>query len=122
MKKILIIDDEKALLNIFTMEFDELSEFEVFTAESGEEGIHILKKTSVDVLLTDLTMPKMDGIKLLKYIREQKINIACTIVLSGLPKDLHQKELDSLNVAKYFEKPYKVAEIVKFVKKAATNF
>ena len=116
MKKILIIDDEAALLKIFKMEFEELTDLEVHTALNGTEAIEKIKNINFDVLLTDLTMPKMGGVKFLNYLKEQDMEVECTLVISGLPKELHEEELANLNVAKYFEKPYRIMEIVNFVK------
>ena len=115
MKTILIVDDEPVLLNILQLELEEQSQLEVYTAVSGAQALQIVLYKKIDIILTDLTMPKMDGLNLLKSINEKKIHVPCKMVISGLPKEMYIKKLDGLGVSKYFEKPYSIQEIINFV-------
>lgn len=67
-KKLLIIDDEKDLLETLKTYF-ELSNYCVFTAENGAEGLQLLNRKP-DLILLDVTMPEMDGLSFCKEIRE----------------------------------------------------
>lgn len=67
-KKLLIIDDEKDLLETLKMYF-ELSDYHVFTAKNGVEGLQLLNKKP-DLILLDVNMPEMDGISFCQEIRE----------------------------------------------------
>lgn len=116
MKKVLIVDDEPALLKIFQMEFGDQGELDVKTVTSGSDALDFLSGTTVDIIITDLTMPQMSGVELLSAIRKMAINIPCKIVISGLPIDIHIEELKMLGIQKYFEKPYRISEVVKFVR------
>jgi DNA-binding response OmpR family regulator len=69
MKKILIIEDEKVLLDILQKKL-KLQGYEVILAYNGEEGIEALKKEKPDLILLDLVMPKKDGFEVLKEINE----------------------------------------------------
>lgn len=115
MKRILIVDDEPALLKIFELEFEDHEELTVHTAQSGSKALILLEEYSFDVIITDLTMPEMDGIQLLSLIRDKKIDISCTIVLSGLPINMHIDKLKELGISKYFEKPYSIDQIINYV-------
>jgi len=68
-KKILLVDDE---LNIREMFYDlfSLKKFKIITAPGGEEGIEIIKKEKLDLVLLDIKMQTIDGIETLKRIRE----------------------------------------------------
>lgn len=65
---ILIADDEDGLREIFA-ESLKLSGYRVHTAENGEAALKILKREAVDLLLTDILMPDVDGIELIMQVR-----------------------------------------------------
>jgi signal transduction histidine kinase len=81
MKKLLIIDDERPILEM--LEISLISEgYEVFTAESGKTGLEIFGQENPKLVLTDIKMPGMDGIEVLKRIKE-KDSEAEVIVITG---------------------------------------
>ena len=66
---ILIIDDNKELLWMLK---DILSnEYAILTAENGEEGLELLKQETPNLIITDIMMPKIDGITLTKQLKKQ---------------------------------------------------
>ena len=67
MSKILVIDDERSIRNTLK-EILEFEKFEVEVAEDGIEGLEKLEKSSYDVVLCDIKMPRMDGIEVLEKI------------------------------------------------------
>ena len=68
MPKILLIDDEADILRVLSMSL-RADGYEVVTALSGEEGLAVFEKESPDLVLTDIKMPGMDGIEVLKRIK-----------------------------------------------------
>ena len=81
MKKLLIIDDERPILEM--LEISLVSEgYDVFTAESGKAGLETFGKEKPKLVLTDIKMPGMDGIEVLKKIKE-KNSEAEVIVITG---------------------------------------
>ncbi len=66
--KVLAIDDDTAMTELLTLLLQTHS-FEITTANSGQEGISLLKKTNPDIILLDLMMPGMDGWEVCKKIR-----------------------------------------------------
>ena len=79
--KILIIDDEKPVLEM--LELSLASEgYEVLTAESGREGLKIFAHEAPEIVITDIKMPGMDGIEVLKRINASDIE-AEVIVITG---------------------------------------
>jgi CheY-like chemotaxis protein len=68
-KKILVVDDEIHILSLFRDLFID-ADYTVFTAESAEEALEILKKHSIMVMFLDLKLPGMSGLDLCKYIRK----------------------------------------------------
>lgn len=71
LKKVLIIEDEEPLRKALSSGLSN-NEFEVVTASDGEEGLAIALKEKPNLIMTDLFMPKMDGITMLKKLREDE--------------------------------------------------
>ena len=68
-KKILVVDDTKSYLFILS-ETLRTAGFVVVTAENGEEGLESAKNEKPDLILLDITMPKMDGVTMAKELRK----------------------------------------------------
>jgi len=78
MEKILLIDDEEDILRVLSISLKS-DGYEVFSALSGKEGLDVFKKESPDIVLTDIKMPGMDGIEVLKEIK--KINPETEVII-----------------------------------------
>jgi DNA-binding NtrC family response regulator len=83
MKKILVIDDNQAILNFLNIFLLQSGNFETKTLQDSREAYDLLKKENFDVLLLDMDMPHVSGLDILKFIKENNINII-TIVLTGV--------------------------------------
>lgn len=81
MSRILLIDDEEAILRVMSMSLRS-DGHEVMTALSGEEGINVFQEASPDLVLTDIKMPGMDGIDILKNVKEIQPD-AEVIIITG---------------------------------------
>ena len=86
METILIVDDEKNYLTILTAILEEEG-FEVLTALSGQEALDIRKNSDVDLVLTDMKMPVMDG-------RERKAYEATEFPIPEVVDTKIEKELE----------------------------
>ena len=73
-KKILVVDDTKSYLFILS-ETLRSAGFIVNTAENGEQGLEAVKLDKPDLILLDITMPKMDGLTMSKKIKESGIQV-----------------------------------------------
>ena len=95
MTKIIVVEDDPMLSEIYQMTFSGAG-FEVFLAENGKTALDIIKKENVDVVLSDLIMPEMDGFELIKVLRggeyDSKIKIIITSNLSD--EDNHKKAIE----------------------------
>lgn len=71
MKNILIVEDEEILREVFK---DELSEsgYEITEAKNGQEAINILKDSTPDLVILDIKLPDMNGLRLLELMRREK--------------------------------------------------
>lgn len=68
-KKVLLVDDEPDLIKLFKFRL-EANGFEVVTAADGKEALEKIRKEKPDVVLLDIQMPKLDGLKVLREIRK----------------------------------------------------
>ncbi|MBT7631711.1 MAG: response regulator, partial [Desulfobacula sp.] len=67
--KILIVDDEEIIVKLLSMSLRS-DGYETVTAHSGEQGLEVFKSELPDIVVTDIKMPGMDGLELLKKIKE----------------------------------------------------
>ncbi len=104
-KTILFVDDEKAILRALRRLFYN-SKYRVFIADSGADALEILNTQNVDMMITDMRMPEMDGYELLQRVKEAYPHIL-RIALSGYTdKDIVLSALKR-NLAKvYLFKPW----------------
>jgi len=109
MSKILVIDDEKPTLSMFKL-FLGAYGYEVLTAESGEEGLEVFQAEKPPIVLTDIKMPGMDGLQVLKRIKEID-PLAEVIVITGHgDMDIAIKALN-LNATDFINKPIQKTDL-----------
>jgi CheY-like chemotaxis protein len=122
-KKIILVDDDKFLLEMYARKFIN-SGFEVLSATSGEDAINqIVNTPELDVLLFDIIMPEMDGIDLLKKVKEENLAPkALKIVLSNQGQQVEIEKAEKIGVDGYIVKAlHTPSEVVKKVSEIITN-
>ena len=106
---LLIVDDNYSDIFLAKEIIDEINEppynqLTIFEAEDGIAALNILKTTVIDIMLLDIKMPKMDGIELLKIIKEKYKNIyVIMLTTSDYEKDII--ETQTLGADAYVIKP-----------------
>lgn len=115
MHEILLVDDHKVVRDGLKYHFEDHEQYHIaHEASHGLEALEILKSNKVDLVISDISMPEMDGISLLKEIREtwpdQKV-----IALTMLGEVMHIKQMISLGVNGYLLKNSSEAEIIKAI-------
>ncbi len=102
---VLFVDDEESILKSIQRSFF-LADFEVITALGAHRALEILKSQTVDIVISDFRMPEIDGLQLLKIVRE-KYPQTSRVILSGYVE--HAAVLRSLTsgvTSTYFAKPW----------------
>jgi two-component system response regulator YesN len=109
--KILIVDDEKNIrLGIQAMIKREFPAFETYTAADGREAVDLMDQINPDILITDIKMPKLDGIQLIKELQDREKKPAL-IILSGYDDFAYAKEAIKYKVQDYLLKPVNRSEL-----------
>ncbi|NOY64754.1 MAG: response regulator [Nitrospirae bacterium] len=112
MKNVLIVDDERSFLTSLSeglATYD--SEFNTLTAENGKKAVETLNSTRIDLVVTDLKMPEMDGFELLAYMSRHHPDIPVIIMTAyGTPEI--RKKAHSMGASQYLEKPLDFKDLV----------
>ncbi|MGB5158249.1 response regulator [Desulfobacterium sp. N47] len=103
-KKILIVDDDRVILRIITNALKDHKELKIITALNGKEAIKILSIQDIDMVVTDLYMPGINGLQLLSYMKKNYPGIPA-IVLTGYGSKETEERIKALGDFQYFEKP-----------------
>jgi len=115
-KKVLVVDDEQnsreGLSKILTKEG-----YKVHIAEDGEKAIQEAEDYKFDLIITDLRMPNMDGIEVLKKVREKNKSIGVVIVTAYGEVNSYLTAMN-LGAFEYLNKPIHLEELRRVIKKA----
>lgn len=118
MAKLLVVDDENNLRLVVQRELTRLGH-EVETASDGEGAWTALEEQDFDVLLCDINMPRLDGISLLRRLREKRQNPPEVIMLTGHATVETAIEAMKLGAYDYLTKPYRITELAVLVTQAS---
>ena len=120
METILIVDDEKNYLTILSALLEDEG-FEVLTAPGGSEALEIHKSSDLDLILTDMKMPKMDGIELLENIKENDPDLPVIMMTAHGTVDKAVEAMQK-GAYTYVLKPFDNERLIIFVKKATSMY
>jgi len=113
--KILVVDDEASVLESFKMILG-IKDYDVDTFLDGPSMIAKLKKDVYDVAFVDLKLPGMDGIQVLKKIKEVDPEIEVIIVTAYATESTHANAI-TLGALEYLRKPFLMEEIYELVER-----
>lgn len=102
-EKILVIDDEQPTLRMFTLLLSAYG-YEIITAENGQVGLDLFKKERPSLVLTDIKMPIMDGIEVLKEIKKVDSHAEVIVITGHGDMDLAIQALN-LDATDFINKP-----------------
>lgn len=117
MKNVLIVDDEKSLLLTMKAGFAAYKDkFTAFTAENGKIAVDILKSNPIDLVVTDLKMPEMDGFELIVHINSEYPDIP-VIVMTAFGTPQIEEKLKKSGMLRMLEKPVDFDELTQAILK-----
>ncbi|MEM6738114.1 MAG: response regulator [Bacteroidota bacterium] len=113
MKKILYVDDEEFNRYVFNEEFSD--KFIVFSVSSGKNALELLQHESVDIVVTDMKMPIMSGLELIREIRKFNSHIPCVMLSALFHNKMIREDIRSGVITKCIEKPWDTEELVELL-------
>ncbi|MEO6655495.1 MAG: sigma-54 dependent transcriptional regulator [Pyrinomonadaceae bacterium] len=115
MAKILIVDDEQSYRQLLSLVFEEQGN-EIRTAMNGRQALELLAAEPADVIISDVKMPDMDGIEMLRAVRETLPDLG-VILMTAFASVETAREAFKLGADDFIQKPFDVEELKLIVKK-----
>ena len=119
-KRILIVEDNKEMSDYL---FEVLNgQFEIQTAEDGVAALEMLKEFDANAIISDLMMPRMGGLELLKHVKnDPKLRLKCFLILTA--KTSHETKIEALafGIDDYLTKPFSPIELEVRVRNLLNN-
>ena len=112
--KVLIVDDERQICSLFHKALSKMG-YEVSTALSGKKAIKIAKKKKPNLVLLELELPDIDGLKVFRQLKKIKEDIA-VIILTACGTLKTAREAMKLGAYEYITKPLKLAKLKRIIK------
>lgn len=120
MKKILIVDDEIQILKSLTRMFID-TDYKIYTAQNSTDALDIIEKEGIDMIISDMRMPLIDGYKLLNIVKEKYPKVI-RILLSGYTEEKPMFRALLHNLAKlYIFKPWNSNSFLQNINKLFEN-
>lgn len=114
-KKVLIVDDEETLTWSMSKSLaKDKDKYEVIVANSGKEALNILRENNIDLVISDIRMPDVNGLDLLVQIKKEYPKTKVIIMTAYGSSDV-QKEANRRGSLYYIEKPFEINEIRKVI-------
>ena len=109
-KRILLVDDERAFLRSLSDGLATFSSLEVLTAHDGEQAVDVLASEPIDLVVTDLQMPGMGGLELLTHMKRQHPRVP-VIVMTAFATPTTQEQVTRLQALSCVDKPVDFDEL-----------
>lgn len=116
-KKILIVDDS-SMVRLVVRKAANKEGYEVFEASNGQEGLEVLIKNHVDLILSDINMPVMDGLEMVRKIKENdSLKYIPIVMLTTEQSDDLKQQGRELGVKAWMVKPFNESTFIKAMMK-----
>jgi diguanylate cyclase (GGDEF)-like protein len=112
--RILVVDDDKSIREVIQEAIIHFG-YDCSIAEDGIEALKVLEQKNVDVVITDILMPNMNGIELTKAIKEK---YDCdVIIMTGFVKDYTYEDIIEIGASDFTQKPVSIKELLIRIKR-----
>ncbi len=116
-KRLLIVDDEETLTYSLYQSFIlSKNDYEVITANSGEDALGKVNEAPFDLIITDIFMPGLSGFDVIEKVKEKTPETEI-VVMTAYGSGENKEKAFSLGACQYIEKPFDIKEIKKIVMK-----
>ncbi|OEU75363.1 MAG: two-component system response regulator [Desulfuromonadales bacterium C00003093] len=116
MKKILIADDSATMRALITSTLESLDDFELIEATSGFDALRKLPRDKVDLILTDINMPDINGLELVSFVRNNPLYEKTPLIIISTEGSERDREKGlALGANAYLVKPFKPEALQRLV-------
>jgi len=119
--KLLFVDDEENILKSLTRLFRG-EDYEIFSVDSGYEGINLLKQHDISLILSDYRMPELNGVEFLKKAKEESPDTVRMILTGFADVEVVISAINEGEVYKFIEKPWESENLKIQIKRALEHF
>jgi len=120
-RTVLFVDDEKKVLRSLEMGLQDETYHKLF-ANSGKEALEILQREEVHVIVTDMRMPEMSGLELLRTVKEEYPNIIRMVLSAYTQATTLLVAINQGEIFRYITKPWKLEEEFKPAVRQAIDY
>ena len=118
-KRILTIDDSKTIRDMLMLTLSDAG-FDVLQAVDGQDGLDMLGDDRVDVIITDINMPRMDGYEVIRQLRKNAVHKATPILVLTTESDVDKRNLArDAGATGWMVKPFDPERLIATVRKVA---
>jgi DNA-binding NtrC family response regulator len=110
---ILVVDDDNTLLKFFKIHLNKFFS-RVIVVKNAKEAIDTLREKEIDLVLTDIRMPRMDGLQLMKRVRKHDASIPVLLISGALLNEDQSKSAED-DADGYLRKPFSVDDLHEFI-------
>jgi two-component system, chemotaxis family, chemotaxis protein CheY len=117
-KKILIIEDSATMRSLIASTIEDMNGFELVEAGNGFEALKALPSQHFDMIITDLNMPDINGLEIIKFVKEHPAykNIPLLVVTTAAGEEDRKKGL-ALGASDYVIKPFEPDDLKKVIRR-----
>ena len=112
--QVLIVDDSSVMRKIVERSLRQagIDSLVVFEAGSGVEGLEILKSRKLDLILSDINMPSMDGLEFVRQLRSRQVAVGVPVVMiTTESSEEHVKQAIEAGASGYIRKPFTADQV-----------
>jgi len=119
-KVVLYVEDDVAIMNSFSKILKKVFS-EVLTAENGMDGLEVFKANNhIDFVITDIKMPKMDGLEMAGEIKKLNPDIPCILTTAHAEYD-YFLQADEIGIYRYITKPLNITDLLTAISEFIDN-
>jgi CheY-like chemotaxis protein len=122
MPQILVIDDDDEIRAVLRRMLEPAG-YEIIEASNGEEGIRIYREHPTDVIITDLIMPKKEGVELIMELRTEFPDLKVIAISGGgrIGPETYLEVAEGFGAMRTFTKPFRIKDILEAIQELLEN-
>jgi DNA-binding response OmpR family regulator len=115
-KKILVVEDEKDILELLISVFDDFRDYRILSATDGEEALRLARVDNPDIILLDIQLPRLNGYEVCKSVKSDPTTSPIKVLmLSGMAQNSDRQKAQEAGADGYIAKPFSSIELLEKV-------